>query len=416
MTRNGGGIDFAHPNTPRLFRALNIAARPFARRLLSLAPADLMRAAQRKTGLHDFGPTHFREGLTVLADALHNEGQLHPAGRLLARTQLIDLLATRLRVQDLLARRPEIRDERIEGPIVVLGLPRTGTTLLQRLIAQDSGLRSLPYWEGLAPIPLGDPAQRPAADPRIKRAEQGLKILHWVAPAMIAMHEMEALAPDEEILLLAVDFATMLFEASYRVPSYGRWYVAHDLTASYAYLRTLLQVLQWYRRGERWVLKSPQHLEQLSPLLAVFPDATLVQTHRDPVKVTASVCSMTAYGRRMNSDHIDLREIGAYWASRLEQLLRRGSEDRPASASDQFVDVQFGELMADPIGTVQRIYAAAGRHLSAPAEQAMRAFLAANPRGKHGVHNYRLEDFGLDAAERRAALRFYQQRFNVPDE
>jgi hypothetical protein len=276
----------------------------------------------------------------------------------------------------------------------------------------------LPYWEGLFPLPAGDAAQRPdpsVRDPRIAKAQQSLKILHYAAPLMLSMHEMEAEAPDEEIWLLAADFATMLFEASYRVPGFRDWYCAHDQQPGYRFLSTMLQILQWYRPGERWLLKSPQHLEQLPALLDVFPDATVVQTHRDPVIVTASFCSMATYGRRMNSRRVDPLDIGRYWSARIERMLRRSIDDRPAGDA-RFVDVHFRDLVADPIAVARRIYDIAQRELTADAEGRMRAYLAANPRGKHGTHTYRLADYGLDEHERRNALAFYTQRFGVPAE
>ncbi|MBI4515329.1 MAG: sulfotransferase [Deltaproteobacteria bacterium] len=396
-------------------RAFNFAAQPLARSWLRLEADDLLRRARARAGLDDFGGNAFETPLRILVAALESEAGLHPLGRVAQRSQILDLLVMRLRVQDLLARRPEIRAERIDRPIVILGLPRTGTTLLHRLLARDAGLRSLPFWEGIAPLPDGD-ATRPADPaPRIRRAEQRLRFLYWCVPQMRAMHEIEAQEPEEELTLLAFDFATLMFEAMACLPSYREWYDSADLTASYGFLRTLLQVLQWYRRGERWLLKSPQHLGQLGPLLSAFPDATIVQTHRDPVTVTASVCNMIAYGARMSLARPQPAAIARYWAARVETLLRR-SRERPAAHARQFVDVQFGELMADPLAIVRRIYAAAERELTPSAEAAMRAYLAANPRGKHGAHSYRLESLGLDPAERRAALRDYQQRFQVPDE
>ncbi len=390
--------------------------RPFARRAFPLTSEQVIAAARKKTGLDDFGGDRFREPLGVLIESFEREAALHAIGRMTANRQLVGILSTRLRVHDLLQRRPEITDTPVSRPIVILGMPRTGTTVLQRLLAQDPGLRHLPYWEALSPLPDGDATVRPdpnAPDPRRKRAAQSLKFLHYAAPQMLAMHEMETDAPDEEIWLLAVDFATMLFEASYHVPQFRHWYTTHDQAPGYHYLYQMLQVLQWYRPGERWLLKSPQHLEQIPALLRTFPDATVVQTHRDPMTVTASFCSMATYGRRMNTDDIDPFEVGAYWSARIERMLRRSVEDRP-EGDDRFVDVQFRELMADPIATVKHIYGVAGRELTAAAEQRMRAFLAANPRGKHGAHTYVAADYGLDPAERRAALAFYTERFAVP--
>jgi hypothetical protein len=344
---------------------------------------------------------------------------LHALGRSGARQLVLQLLETRLRVEDLVRRRPEILEERIERPIIVLGLPRTGTTMLHRLLARDPGLRHLPYWEGAMPFPLGDPTQPPAVpDPRIRRARQSLKFLYWVAPLLITMHEIEAEAPDEEIWLMGTSFATTLFHSSYHMPGYGEWFDRSDQTSAYTHFRRLLQVLQWYRRADRWLLKCPQHLWHIPALLRVFPDATLVQMHRDPVTVTGSFASLAAYGRRMNTDHPDPRMIGRDRAQRIETGLRRSIEDRPADFRG-FVDVNLHELARDPIGVVQRIYAVAERELTPSVAEAMRSWLAANADHKHGgygKHVYRLEDFGLDPEERRAALRFYQDRFNIPDD
>lgn len=410
------GVNYAQPDTPPAVRIANRLARPVAPWLVPLGAASLKRSAERATGLNDFGDRRFEEPLRILTEALDAEAKLNLLGRISVRQLLVGLLQTRLRVEDLLKRRPEILAERIEAPIVILGLPRTGTTLLQRLLAQDPGLRHLPYWESMTPLPPGDAAlPPPSPDPRVRRAEQSLAFLHYVAPLMIGMHEMEATAPDEEIWLMAVDFASMLFEASYRVPSFSEWYQRTDQTPGYAYLRRMLQVLQWYRRGERWLLKSPQHLEQIGPLLRTFPDATVVQTHRDPLAVTASLSSTTAYGRRLNTDHPDPREIGHVWARRIETMLRRSVEDRP-SGSRRFVDVHFRTLARDPIAEVRRVYAAAARELAPAAEAAMRTWLAANPAAKHGKHVYRLADFGLDRDELRAALRFYTERFDIPED
>jgi hypothetical protein len=416
MTVSRTGQAGPFPPPPRAFRAVNAVLNPVKRQLFRLTSESVIGAARKRTTLTDFGDDCFREPLGVLIESLERDARLHAIGRMSARRQLVELLSTRLRVHDLLERRPEILETPVEQPIIILGLPRTGTTVLQRLLAQDRGLRSLPYWEAMFPLPAGDAAQRPdpsIPDPRIRKAEQSLKILHYAAPLMLSMHEMEAEAPDEEIWLLAVDFATMLFEASYRVPGWRDWYCAHDQTAGYRFLSTMLQVLQWFRPGERWLLKSPQHLEQIPVLLSVFPDATIVQTHRDPTNVTASLCSMETYGRRMNSRDIDAHDVGAYWSARIERMLRASIDDRPDDDA-RFTDVQFRALMADPIATVKRIYEVAARELTPEAEASMRAYLDANPRGKHGAHTYRLEDYGLDAAALRNQLRFYTERFDVP--
>jgi len=408
--------DLERPRIPLVLRVANAAGRPLAG-AIRLEEAGLFAAARRRTGLSDFGDPAFREPLRVLLAALEREAGLTPIGRAIARSLVVQLLVTRLRVEALVREHPEILAEEVRAPIVILGLPRTGTTHLHNLMSQDPGLRSLPYWEALDPIPAGRAPRRPAEpDPRIRRCVQGLRFLHWVMPLFSLMHEMEPEARHEEIQLLAVAFSTALFEASNFVPSYRDWYLGADQTPGYRYLRRMLQALQWLRGPRRWLLKSPQHLEQLVPLLSVFPDARIVQTHRDPVRVTASMCTMAAYGLRMSRARIDLKRTGRYWADRIEQMLRASVEGRPRIPASQVSDVLFHEFMADDLATVERLYAFFGEPLSESARAAMRAYLASHARGRLGAIDYRLEDFGLDAADRRRALRFYQERFRVPDE
>jgi hypothetical protein len=409
--------DFAHPRLPWPVRLVNALLRPLATNVVRLDEAGLLATAQRTTGLRDFGDERFREPLHALLHALETEACLSPLGRFMARQTVLQLLTTRLRVQDLTTRHPEIREQRIARPIVVSGLPRTGTTHLHNLISRDPDLRSLPYWEALEPLLRGDGRPVPGQpDPRVARCAQALRFVAYVMPLFPLMHEMDAQLPHEEIQLLAVEFSTMLFEASYHVPSYRAWYAGHDQTPAYGTLKLLLQVLQWTCGGTRWVLKSPQHLEQIGPLLGTFPDVTFVQTHRDPVAVTASLCTMTTYGLRMQSDRIDPVARGRYWATRVEELLRASVRDRPLVPAAQVFDVRFHEFMADDVAMVERVYAAAGQPMTDRARAAARAFMDANPRRKLGRVEYRLEDFGLDPIERRRALRFYQERFGVPDE
>ena len=408
--------DLARPQLPLPLRALNLTGRPFARGV-RLDEAGLLESARRRTGLSDFGDPAFREPLRVLLAAFEREAGLTPLGRFITRSLVLQLLTTRLRCEALVRAHPEILAEEVRAPIVILGLPRTGTTHLHNLMSQDPGLRSLPYWESLEPIPdAPDPQRPPQPDPRVKRCQQGLSLIHWAMPLFPLMHEMEPEARHEEIQLLAAAFSTMLFEASYHVPSYRDWYRGADQTPAYRYLRRMLQALQWLRGPRRWLLKSPQHLEQLGPLLRVFPDVRIVQTHRDPVRVTASMCTMAAYGLRMSRARIDLPQAGRYWADRIEQMLRASVEGRASVPARQVSDVRFHEFMADDLATVERLYAFFGEPLAEPARAAMRAYLAGHARGRLGSIEYRLEDFELDAAERRRALAFYQQRFGVLDE
>jgi hypothetical protein len=409
--------DLGHPRLPFALRALNALGGPIVRWMTSLDPDDLLEAASLRTGLSDYGDPSFREPLGVLLEAFERDANLSALGRIASRGLVLQLLCNRLRIEDLFRQHPEIAQERTLRPIIIAGLPRTGTTHLHNLLSQDPSLRSLPYWESLEPVP--DPREKPGRDgqdPRVMRCEKGLAMVHRVMPLFPLMHEMTPDARHEEIQLLAIEFSTMLFESSYFVPSYAKWYKKSDQRPAYRYLRRCLQALQWLRGPRRWVLKSPQHLEQQAALIEIFPDATFVQTHRDPVRITASLCTMIAYGNRMNARRVDPVAVGRYWAARTEDLLRGSIEGRAALPPAQVIDVHFRQFMKDDVATAERVLAFAGQPAGDAARAAIRKFMDANPRGKHGTIDYRLEDVGLDYAERRAALRFYRDHFGVEEE
>jgi hypothetical protein len=258
------------------------------------------------------------------------------------------------------------------------------------------------------------PGERPAPgepDPRRARCDQALWFVNESLPHFVRMHEMTTDHVHEEIQLLAVDLSTMLFETMSLLPSWRDAYKARDQTPSYRYLRRLLQALQFQRGGTRWVLKSPQHLEQLGPLTTVFPDATVVFTHRDPAAVVASYVTMAAYTARMNVEPpIDLHAIGRYWRDRIVDLFRACVRDRNLVPPERSLDVRFDDFMRDDLAVVRRIYALAGQRVTPEAEAAWSAFMAAHPRGVHGTVEY---DLGLSADEIRAACRFYVDRFGV---
>lgn len=386
---------------------------------LELTPAAICEQAEAETSLSDYGddPDVF-ERLTVLLSALDSEAKLSGAGRVAARAQIVGHVKNRLLVEDTVRRHPEILDEPIERPIVIAGLPRTGTTHLHNLISSDPALRSLPYWESLEPV-LPE-SERPVPntvsgepDPRRVRTEAGLAFLAEALPYFERMHEMTVDHVHEEIHLLAIDLSTMLFETMAVIPTWRDYYLAHDQTPSYAYLRKVLQLLQWSRGGTRWVLKSPQHLEQFGPLRATFPDATFVVTHRDPVAITASMATMITYTARLSQAIVDPVAIGGYWAQRIQDLLSACARDRELLPAPQSLDVRFDEFMADDVATVEQIYALADQPFTPDVRRAMDGFVAEHPRGRHGTLRYDLTDFGLESDERRAALSFYAERFGV---
>jgi hypothetical protein len=382
--------------------------------LCPVDPAALCATAREQTGLDDFGDDAFRPRLEVLCHALGGEAGLSPTGVVTWYTQLLQFLKNRLLVQDLLVRHPEIHDLEIERPIIICGLPRTGTTHLHNLISSDPALRSLPYWESLEPV-LPD-AERPppgAPDPRLGRTAFGLEMLDAALPYFNRMHEMTVNHVHEEIQLLAVDLSTMLFETQGLVPSWRDHFRSEDQTPSYEYLRTVLKVLQWLRGGSRWVLKSPQHLEQFGPLVGTFPDATFVVTHRDPTSVTVSMATMVAYTSRMAIDTIDPVAIGQYWSDRCEDLFRACTADRHLLPADRSIDVYFQDFMRHDMDTVADIYSLADQPFTDESRVAMQRFVGEHPRGRNGTVRYQPEVLGIDWAERSGALDFYVDHFGV---
>jgi hypothetical protein len=353
--------------------------------------------------------------LHVLVTALETEAGLSPAGRFMQRELLLQLLRNRLLIHDLLRRRPEIHDLRVERPIIICGLPRTGTTHLHNLLAVDPVLRVLPYWEALEPV-LGahesiDPT---GVDPRVVRCQQACSFIDLALPHFRRMHEMTWDHIHEEIQLLAIDFSTMLFETIAPMPSWRDYYRSHDQTPHYEFLKTVLKVLSWQRgRHQRWTLKSPQHVEQLPTLLRVFPDATFVLTHRDPVAVTRSMATMVAYSSRLAHARVDPRRIGGYWSARVEDLLRACARDRDLLPPGRTVDVRFDDFMANDLAMIRHIYAVAEQPFDPALERAMRDFTLQHPRGRHGTVVYDPAPLGLDLAERAAALVFYRERFGL---
>jgi hypothetical protein len=400
----------------RVLNGVGGALRAAGLPLVRLDEATLVARASRETGLADFGDDRFRVPLRVLLDAFEREAALTVLGRLIARTDVVRLLANRLRMVDAHARHPEIGDGRIRAPIFVVGLPRTGTSILHELLAQDPANRVPMTWEVMHPWP---PPERETyeTDPRIAQVEKHFAGVDRLIPGFKTMHPMGACLPQECVALTAHDFATMLFSTTHHVPSYQAWLDDADLRWVYASHRRQLQYLQWKCPAGRWVLKSPGHLWALDALLAVYPDARIVQTHRDPLQVVASLASLVTVLRSLASERIDPVAIGAEWTERLAAGLGRAMAVRDRVAAEARVfDVQFAELLRDEIGMMRRIYAYFELDLSADAEARMRRFLAENPRDKHGRHRYTLAASGLDVATERRRYAAYQERFAVPSE
>jgi len=401
-------------------RVLNGAGRALARRGLALPRLGverLLAAARRRTRLEDFGPESFRPGLLRLVDSLERDAALNQVGRLFAQRQILELLIHRLRLADHRARHAELAAERIERPLFILGLPRTGTSLLHALLAQDPAHRVPLSWEVDDPCPPPEPASY-AYDPRIARCERRFAQLRGLAPGVQAIHPVGALLPQECIVITACEFLSLRFEMCFDVASYQTWLVDQDHRPAYAFHRRFLQHLQSRRPGGRWVLKSPGHLGPVEALLAEYPDALLVQTHRDPLKVIPSVASLEYTLRGAASDAVSAAGVGAQQLELWPRLLEQGidARDRDPGLDRRVCDLHYHEIAADPIACVRRIYAHFGLELAEPALARMRAYLAAHPRDEHGVHRYSLEMFGLDAESVSKRFERYRTRFAVASE
>jgi len=384
------------------------------RRPISLAEDSLLRAAQRATRLEDFGDEGFRPGLRRLLASLEADAQLSLFGRFVARRQLLELLEHRLRLIDWRRREPGIARERIARPLFVLGLPRTGTTLLHGLLAADPAARAPLSWEIDAPHPPPLAAEY-ETDPRIARTEKRFEQLRALAPGFQAIHPIGALMPQECIVLMAPEFMSMRFEMTFGVWGYQQWLLGQDRAGAYRFHHDFLQHLQWRGPKGRWVLKSPAHLDALETLIAQYPDAMIVQTHRDPIRVIPSVASLEMTMRRVCSDGVDPRRVGRENLAQWKHLLDRCVEtrDRRPDIADRIVDVHYDRFVADPLGCVRSIYERFGLPLDRAAESRMRRHLEAHPRDLYGVHRYDLASFGLEAEEVERAFAGYRQRFGV---
>ena len=369
----------------------------------------------RRTGLGDFGHDDFRERLGVQLAEMDADTERTGLGRMLFYSDCVRYASNRLRIFDLLARHPEILDVEISAPVIVIGLPRSGTTHLVNLLASDTRFRSLPLWESYEPVPDPDEPIGPGGmDPRWTRCQSAWEAMQVGAPLVASMHPMEPDHVHEEIELQAPDFSNYNTEWIARAPLWRDYYLAHDQTPHYAYAKTVLQILQWYRPRERWVLKSPQHLEQIGPLLATFPDATIVVTHRDPVAVVQSTITMLTYGSRAAYRTPKPEWYRDYWVDRIGRLLDTSLRDRHVLPADRTFDVLFHEYMADEMGTLARVYETAGIELTDRARAEIEAYRSAHPRGKEGQVVYDLRrDFSTTPEAVRSRFSAYLERFPV---
>ena len=380
-------------------------------------PDLLVEQACEQAGSDDFGgDDSWREGLALLCDGLVNEARLNDMGVEIAVLDLVRPMVSRLQITKWRKDNPEVARQPISRPIFIVGQPRTGTTILFDLLAQDPELRPPLTWEVDSPHPLPRP-ETYDTDPRIAEAQASIEMSEQIVPGLLAFHPMGALLGQECVRITAGQFCSMIFSVQYRLPTYYRWLLYDaDYQPAYRYHRTFLQHLQ-SGVGGQWLLKSPAHLWQLDALLAEYPDALIVQTHRDPLNVISSISALTHHLRRLASDDSSISDCAGQSCEEIVVGLERGMtlRDSPALFGKQIVDVQFADFIRDPFTTIRALYAELGRELSPVAEEKMRAFLAAHP-GDGGGSRYTWDDTGLDAGAVREQVREYQQRFGVPDE
>ncbi len=399
----------------RVFNRTNRLLERLGRTPRAFDADELMDAARRAAGLDDFGRPEFERGLRVLVDAYEDEAPLNPFGRWMVRQELLGILSSRLAVVDGWKRDPNVLKADVERPIFILGLPRTGTSALQDLLMQDPNNQGLDYWLAAAPGPR-PPVERVKSDPRHKRAVQGLGLTYYLDPSLRAIHNMTPDGPDECRHLLQETFCDDTFDSNATIPSYTAWYARVDMHPAYEHHRDVLKLIQSTCPERRWVLKYPAHMTHLHILLEIYPDACIVQTHRDPARVLPSLCSLVRGWRGIYEDEVDARAIGRWqldmWVARMEHALEVREKANPA----RFFDIPYRELLDDPVRAVQRMNEYFGFEFSEEAERRLRAWHADHPQGKFGGHHYSAEEFGLSHDELRERFSTYNDHFDVPEE
>ncbi len=406
------------PHRPFFIRAINASGKALNRvvpDLPTLNNEKLIAKACKDTGLSDFGNENFREGLQQFTQALEQEAQLNTMGRMMINTEIVRYLSNKLRFEDFAKQHPDLRQQEVARPIFILGLPRTGTTILFNLLAMDPTTRAPLSWEMQDPFP--PPRQKSyRSDPRIATCRKQFGILDNLEPRLKTIHEFDAQLPQECVPMYRHEFLCMEYNISYFVPGYHEWLKNQSLIPALEFHKAYLQHLQYYYKKERWILKSPAHLPSIEEILAVYPNACIIQTHRDPTKVAPSLTSLAYALQGMGSDHVDPHRVGKQQMDLWEYSLNKAMAARKklTDKKDQFIDIQFEETIRDPFATIQRIY----RHFDIPytkeAERLMRSFLASNQEGKHGKHHYSLEMFGLDEASNRERFADYCEMFDIP--
>jgi len=384
--------------------------------MTTLSRDELMQAASNATGLTDFGSNDFEEGFEVLLQAYANDAHLTPLGHQLVRDEIIGDLVGRLQVVDQLKRAPEICESKLERPIFILGLPRTGTTTLQQLLQQDPDSQVLEYWLGVVPQPR-PPRKEWESNPGYQRVAEVLRLTYEADPGLRALHDVSADGAGECRFVFRHLFMDDSYDHTAYLPSYREWFDAQPMDRVYRWYHDVLKLIQYPSTDRRWVLKYPPHLRCLKELFAEFPEACVIQTHRDPARVVPSYASLLAHFSSVYEENVDHAAIGRLSAKLWEDRLAKGVKDRAdLGRESQFFDLHFRDVLADPVESVKKALNAFGMELSETAIERLEAWDQGHQPGRHGTHDYTAETFGLDAAELSETFRPYREQFGVPAE
>jgi hypothetical protein len=379
---------------------------------MSLSADELEHGARQATGLSDFGSSYYREGLERTVEALNTEANLNDLGRVMQHATVSNALIQRLKVVDTYKKHPEIADEQIEGPVVVLGLPRTGTTALGQLISADPQFRFLRTWESQAPTPPPETATE-HTDPRIDQAAEGIAMIEQMFPDFQTMTSTEPEAATECQDLMGMSFRTFHFDGVVRVPGYVEWLIDTDMRETYAFHRDVLKLLQWRRKPNLWHLRTPVHMFALEAFVDAYPNAKFLWSHRDPTKVLGSVCSLIAYIRSWSSDYKDPEELGAEQLAWWVKGIGRAMDFRKKFGDDRFVDVSFADLQTDPVNTVASSYERLGLQFNDSARAGVQHWAQSHKPGHRGTHTYDLADYGLAPEQVREAFTDYLAKYDA---
>lgn len=419
----GNGVVFSRAFAAigsRMIGGLNAVSRLAlndGRSLVTLDRDSLLEKSRRLTGLDDFGDLSFLTPLGILLQSFEEDAHLNLVGRITVHFEIVRILCNLLHMQRDRVQFPAIAQEKIRQPIFITGLPRSGSTFLHALLAQDPACRAPQVWEVMRPSPPPETASY-RSDPRIARSRRDLSCVNVLMPGFSKCHAIEARLPQECIALTDHSFLSYVFESMYFVTSYRNWHDQQDKRPAYDCHRRFLQNLQWHCPGTHWVLKAPSHLMALPSLFAVYPDAQVVLTHRDPLKVLPSCASFAKVLRAPFTGPIDLKALGAEvsrrWTDSARMVMQLRSEKK--ELRENFFDVNYPDLIRDPMSVVRGIYRHFNRELSREAEEVMRLFVTQNPKDKCGAHRYSLKEFGLDPATEMRNFQGYTEYFGITPE